>query len=188
MCEFSGHVGKGYREISPYRSSCREIILIISTKHVIFHSNVFKQVMSPVWMQVSLSGTAELAVTVTTSQVCHAATPPRWVHPRSSCHDLRDGWDPSIPKIFSISLGQPRSPGVTQWVSFPAQQLPWCLVQCWWVSCTVHPPDETGSVKWLHCLLCPTCSLEDKCSQPSCHVDLSLWRTQTCSQHGQHLP
>lgn len=44
-----------------------------------FH-RLMSRVLSPVWMQVShlqLLGGAELAVTVTTSEVCHAATPPK---------------------------------------------------------------------------------------------------------------
>lgn len=63
-------------------SSYREIMPIISTKHVIFHSNVFKHVMSPVWMQVphlQLAGSAELAVTVTASEFCQNEF--TWDHP-----------------------------------------------------------------------------------------------------------
>lgn len=127
------------------------------------------------------------AVTLTASEVPHAATPPKWVHwdHPATISGIAEYPQPLKYSASAQNTWQPQSSGsdsVCQFSNCPAageslQRAPSCLKWGLW----------SHTTPWWGCLLYQMCSPEGKTSQPSCHVDLPLWRAQTCSQHGQPL-
>lgn len=148
MCEFIGH----NREISPYRTF--QFMQGDDAQHLYKACNISQQcfqrlmshVMSPVWMQVCRFPTCSDTHCLRSSSCSHST---KTSSLRPSCHNLRDCWVPSNPKIFSIRSEHLAAPELREWLSFPVQQLH-C---CWWVSAKGTLLLEMGSVKSHHTLM-----------------------------------